>query len=377
MNITEVKIELNSVDIKALSPYIELMKKNGVKDPVSLLPTTKWQRASFKLSKTYSGMANAVRRVLMEEMLVTCLDFENQTLTTDDDFILADVLLKNINLLPVEQTPTDYSSKVISLYRYNETNNIIDVKASDIIITKGLSNNKVNNTNLVDSKNKRVRKTTKGSSDNFPIDKLIPNSNITIAYLRPGKFIKLDEITLMHGYGKDDAGRFSLIDNITYEILNIEPYDIYKQTGQRSIEYDPDEFRLSFTTSGNVTVKQVAGLLSDTLLKKINNAKERLLEYKKTDQSIKYYYAEGCEVTIQDDIYSYKFDGEYVTLSNMLAQRCYILDNTILFCVPAIDRYDNEIAYIRLKHADPTKLLIEACDACITDVKALVAALVK
>lgn len=341
MNITEIKQETHQVDEKKLDKYISAMKSNGIKNPVDMLPKSKWHSLSFLLTDTYSSMANAIRRVLMEELLVTCLTIDEFTIETDDEFIVSDVLKKNINLLPCNQT-YNTSSKSLSLYKYNKTNKVIDVKAKD------LSNKDV-----------------------------VSDLNITICQLRPGKYVKIKNITFEQGYAKDNAAKFSLLDNITYEIVGVEPYDIFKDTGKRSIEYDPTKFRISFTTTGNISIKQTIDLLHDTLIHKLTRARDYLTEYSKTDQNQKYYYVDGFEVTLTEDIYIYKFHNEYVTLANMLAQQCYLLDKNILYCVPSVDRYDNEFAYIKLKHADATKLLINACDECIKDVNKLTSTLKK
>jgi hypothetical protein len=351
LKVSNVNIDKKTIsDSKELTGIFHLMKKNGISNPRSLLPSTSWHKVSFHLKNTYTGFANAIRRVLIEEILVKCMTLQEKDLITDDEFILSDIVLKNINLVPIDQIVglNDYADKTIFIDKYNNTNNVINVKASDIKI---------------------ISKSNIKSSKELSIKQLIPDSNITIFTLRPGKNVKILNITLEEGYAKDDASKFSLLDNVSYDILDMIPYDIFKHTGTRSIEYDPKEFSLSFTTCGNITPTMVVDKLYKTLFTKLTTTKDLLLEYKKNGITEK--IIDKFELSVLEDVYTYKFIGEYVTLTNMLAQRCYLLDPTILFCSPAIDRYDNEVAIIRLKHPDTHKLLVSAIDACLDDLKIL------
>lgn len=371
MEVHDVKIVKRTNDKKKLASYVALMSKYGIANGMSLLPQTPWYSVSFTLKKTSSSMANAFRRVLIEELRTTCLWFDDVNMDTDDEFILADVLQQNIELLPINQDEkNNFDNKLISLYKYNGTADVIDVKASDITVSAAQSNG---STSKAKATNKTSNKTTSKSNKpkvvvNITTGKLIPDSNITITMLRPGKYIRINSMSFLTGCAKHDAGKFTLLDNVSYAILGVKHYDQFTGEGKRSIEYDPTEFRIGFKTSGNITPKQVITLMTTTLTEKLKAAKAYVSDYAKSDQTKQYYYTEGFEVTVSDNIVTYKFHGEYVTLSNLLAHGCYLLDKTILFCTPAVDRLDNEVAIVRLKHADPNTLLISAIDSAIIDV---------
>ena len=68
-------------------------------------------------------------------------------------------------------------------------------------------------------------------------------------------------------------------------------------------------------------------------------------------------------------MYSYKFVKHYYTPINMIAQRCYLIDTNVLFCASAVERYDTQAGIIRLKHADPNKLLLKSIEGCMHDLK--------
>ena len=147
-------IKKNINETKELKEIFDSMVKNGIENPMNLLPTSPWYEMSFRLSNTYSGFANGIRRVLMEEIPTKCLDFNENIYETDDEFILIDKIQKDINLIPINQ---DFDEKeinkyTINLYKYNKSNKIIDVKASDIDIIIDSKSNK-NTIKLNDNKN--------------------------------------------------------------------------------------------------------------------------------------------------------------------------------------------------------------------------------
>jgi hypothetical protein len=363
-------VEKRMEETKELEKINKLMNKYGIKDPMSKLPVGSWHEVKFNLLNTYAGFANAIRRMLIEELPVKCLTFDEKALETDDEFILSDLLVKNINLIPIRQeiNMSEYESYSMFLYKYNDTNNIISVKASDIRVVLNEKNKNKKDT----KKDKESHKDeSKNKGKDIPLDSLIPESNIIVIRLRPGKYIKITELSLIEGQSKTSASKFSLLNNVKYEPTDMKPYDALTGTGTRSIEYDPKEFALAFTTAGNIQPSTVMKLLCDSLRNRLEKCKDKLVTYIESKQTGKYYYANGLEIEVRDDIYHYKYPGEYITIAYMLAQRCYMLDTNIQFCSPAIDRYDNEIGIVKLKHADPSKLLLKALDACIGDVDIL------
>lgn len=357
-NLSIIKKNIN--ETKELKEIFDSMVKNGIENPMNLLPTSPWYEMSFRLSNTYSGFANGIRRVLMEEIPTKCLDFNENNYETDDEFILIDKIQKDINLIPINQ---DFDEKeinkyTINLYKYNKSNKIIDVKASDIDI-------------IIDSKsNRNTIKLNYNKNNSINIKKLIPDPNIIISVLRPGKFISIKKFTLVEGLCKNDASKFSLLDDVTYKPIVENPFDSLKHKGTRSIQTNPTEFDIKISTASNISILSLTNKLCNVIINKLKNAKHNIEEYIKSEEKSDY-YSDNFEVHIYDNIKKYKFHGEYITLSYMLAQRCYLLDKNILFCTPSVDRFDTEIAIIKLKHPDSDNLLISACDECVKDIEIL------
>ena len=322
VKVYDVKYEkLKPLNVKNLDDLIK--KHSSNKNPSSLLPK-RGDKVSFKL-RGYTSLANALRRVLLEDIPVKCLDVIYDDISTNDEFILTDKLIKNINLIPIQQD-VDEKTKV-SLSIENNTDDIIDVRASDL---------KCNKT-------------------------LIPNDNILLCRLRPKKHLKLSNIGISVGFAKDDASKYSLLNNISYDILDMKSYDQFTGQGQRSIETNPQEFMISFETCCNTTPRQVIDKMINSLMNKLFKTEQYLAKYENTDET---YYTEGFSVDIENDLYIYNIHNEYYTLSKLLAHQCYLLDNNVPFCVGTIDRYDNNIAKIKIKHPDSKKLLLASVKRC-------------
>ena len=332
MQIINFSIKPRSINQTKLEQFTKL----GVS--LDLLPKCEWHTTTFTIKNTYAGFANGIRRALIEELPTLCMDFDTAEIQTDDPFILSDVVQKCINLVPINQELKSRDIN-IKLHVINETDSVMDIKASHISCDKNV----------------------------------IPIPNITIAKLRPGKYLTINKISIVEGLCKNSASKFSLLSNVKYEILDHVPFDVYEQKGVRSIEYDPKEFKLEFTTVGNIRPITVIKLLCDTLsarLERMSNLLKEYIDFVSQKDGTDEYFSLGLEVKLIDEVKHYKFINEYITLAYMVGQRCFLLDSNIKYCAPTINRYDSkEIGIIKLWHPDSNKLLMESIKECLADVK--------
>ena len=338
MQISNIKLVENKLKIDDnLKAILKTMPENSI----DLLPKVPTHTVSFSLANSNSSFANAIRRVLVEELDTYCLSLEEKALETNDDFMLSDVLIKNINLIPITQeiNVEEIDAMSISLHVTNDTNDIIDVKASDIKIK------------------------------NHNINTLIPNANIIIIRLRPGKYITINSFIIEFGKSKTNAAKFSLLNNVSYKITDMEPFDQFKDTGTRSIDYDCKSFDISFTTCGNIKPKTVINLLAKELTLQLTRCKAKIADYAKQDND--YYFANGLEVTTINAVRIYKFIDEYITLNYVIAHKCYSLDKNITYCSRSVARYDSEVAIIKMIHPNCNKLLLSAIDEILSEVEQL------
>jgi hypothetical protein len=72
-------------------------------------------------------------------------------------------------------------------------------------------------------------------------------------------------------------------------------------------------------------------------------------------------------ITSKEDLYVYKCFGFYNTIGNLLAQKCYLLDENILHCSASVERLDTEILILKIRHPEPHKLLADAIKSCCGD----------
>jgi DNA-directed RNA polymerase alpha subunit len=364
----ELKIEKS----KELDNLISLMKKHKTLEEnqsgYDLLPKPR-EETSFELYNTFSGFANAIRRTLTNEVQVYALD--TQDIKTDDEFLTnTDVIIKNINLLPLDQYVEDMSKYNIYIAKVNKTLDIVEVTPKDIyLMDRKVFDNTVKDKGVGFKLSESLALFANDHKGTRAKD-LVVDDNIVIANLRPGKTLYVGNIQVVSGKGIEDAGKFTLLDNITYNILNVEPYDSFNKTGKRSIEYDPTDFKITFTTSGNIKSKDVMKRCVESLETDLLAVRKVIEDYDKLEES-KYFATDKLEVTNKDGIATYKLHKHYFTVTNMIGQRCYLLDPSCPFITVGVERYDTRIGVIKIKHAEPNKIIMDAIDENLKDIKKL------
>lgn len=340
--VSDVKFVENKLVVNdALSKIFKCMEKYGIRAPQKLLSPVTTHTAKFSISKSFAGFANAVRRVLIGEIPTTSLTVAETDINTDDHFIISDVVISAVQLCIIDQDCKEYP-KQISLHVTNTTNDVISVTSADIKCAKGPD--------------------------------CITHKNLILFSLRPGCYIDLPKITIAQGVADDDAGRYSLLSNVSYTPTDVEPYNQFTDRGQRSMNSTPAAFDISFTTAGNIKPASVMRQVCDVLQAKLDFAAHHLTQYKKS----KDYHHENFDVSCDaEGLSAYVFHGEYFTLVNWLAHQCYQLDPSIAYCAATVDRYDNSHGIIRIRAPQPTEMLLAACSACEADLQTLRAAFVK
>jgi len=348
------KVVVKNIEIKEksfkdintkLKNIINIMKEYGINNPEELLPQSIKYYVKFEIDNCYSALANAIRRCLIAEIKVKCLNIEMVDITTDDEFIISDALIKNINLIPINQ---NYETKDLGLELYikNNTNQMMDVYLSDFTLYHD-KKNKVE-ANLLD---------------------LIPEVNIPIVKLSPNKFLQIKNFKIIEGYNKDDAAKFTLLNNVSYKPIDIEPYDNFNKSGSKSINTNPKKFEISYITKANIDPKNVMILCCESLIFKINKFLELINNYVKKIGNDNFYGDEILEVTRNNDYYIYKCNNEYLTLGNLLSQKIFILDETILFTSATVERLDTEKMILKIRHTEPDKILRDAIHDCLGDLE--------
>jgi DNA-directed RNA polymerase subunit L len=311
------------------------MEEQGFKKPFDMLPSAPWYDVSFILHNSNSAFANAVRRALVEEVECRAFHCEYADIETDDDFIsgLVDVLQKNINLLPAYQT----------------------------IDKEKLSLNVVNASNV-------MLRITSGHFENW--EKVFPHGNILIASLRPGKYLKIKNVHVVRGNAVENAGKFTLLNNVTYEPLNVVPYDQFTRKGVRAAETEYKDFRISFTTASNIEPITVIERVCDAISADLLDMKEKISLYAEAADG-DLYSGFDCHVEKVDDVTKYTFINVYLTACRAVAAAVYELDNSIPFITATVERYDMRNGVIRINHVEKNKILLKAIQVLLEQLDTL------
>lgn len=168
--------------------------------------------------------------------------------------------------------------------------------------------------------------------------------------INSGKFVNINKIKIIKGTGKLNGNAFSSVGNIYYKILDIKPYDDDKKES-RSIKAEPKKFRIGFTTYGNMTPKEVIKKLTNTLINRLNKIHDELENINKCP-----YMSDFVEYKKENKLYLIILNGEFWTLSNVIAMYIYKLEKNILYVTSAIKHPDIEAGVIKMNYKEPIKI---------------------
>lgn len=314
------------------------------------LPKNDKITVSFELNDANTDLANAIRRCLIAEIETIALDFnEYEDLDTSDAYILSDFIKKQINLLRINQdllhlqNADDLDKYTFSLEKINKTDDIIDVKSSDIKVMYG--------------------KEEKNIAD-------FVTTTIVLCRLRPDEYIKINNIKIVKGDARANAGKFNLLANVSYKPLDVQPLQEYKggASGQSSLVSNPTRFYLSYTTHRNISKPLVVmSKCCDTLIDRLDAI---LQDVKNISNKDTQYFSTLLELETDNTIKRLKIKGEYWTLINLICRYCYNLTKgNIKLVSPSLIHPDKEIGVINIVHPEFSDLIQDAIDDIIDDLK--------
>ena len=338
---TEISIDKR---IKNFEKCIEYLKLVDI-DYKKYLPKKPIHKVEFELTETNVDFANCVRRFLLDEINVFSMNVDEESIITDDKFILSDLLKKNIELIPFQQELTDneYKKLKMSIDITNTTEDIITVYSRDISVNlegKELDNEKYFSTNI-------------------PLINLRSNTKLAV-----------NVINITSGYGKQDAGKFSLLSNLSYEIMDVKPLDETKfnKSGNSSLVSNPKHFKLSYKTHRNIKPKNVMILCCEHITKRMNTI---LQELNKMNNKILVYFSDLIELETKDQIKLYHFKNEYWSIANIISRYCYINYTDIKFVCSCIIHPSIEESIVKINHPESNDMMINSVKKIIADVELL------
>lgn len=279
-----------------------------IKDPdvVALLPTTfRGVKVSVELSGVNIGIANAIRRVLSGGIPVICMDFEPNALKTNDEFVLVDLLRRRINLIPIRQ---DLDPAItFSLHAANTTEALVTIKSSSI-------------------------EPSKRTPNTF-------NHSFDIIDLHPTKALTIDKISIIRGYGTEDARHVAVFRTALVPLDQI-PFDQFSGEGVPSALSDPRHHRLTFHTNGNIDPKAAVDSACVELLAIVERGRKSI-----------------PSLQTRDLLTSISFEGATDTLGNMLLKTAYDIYPSGADFRYNVDELGNKISFELRTSEDPAVVL--------------------
>jgi DNA-directed RNA polymerase subunit L len=238
-----MSIEITNVKTTDLAPKI--------KNPAfhKYLPTRLTAlRYEFDISPVSNAVSNALRRTLACEMYVERLHAEFDQLKTTDCFIIPEMVLNRLHMIPMDQTVA--SDATFELIASNDGAFVRDVKTSEMrIVNAGTK-----------ASNKQPAKT-------LPI-----NGNITLCTLMPGTTLKISNITIQGEFGfVKGCGMYAMAVNCVSIAVDQQPINMYgDKKGLSSSIANPRHWRVGFTTNGELPPAQMVARACDNIIARIS-----------------------------------------------------------------------------------------------------------
>ena len=314
---------------------------SDIKDITDLLPKKSKMTVSFELLQTNADIANGIRRCLVDELEIKSFDFdEYNDIDTSDRYILCDFIKKQIDLLPINQE-YDYTGVNIMLMKENNTDEIIDVTSDDFIIS--------------------------GEAKQKDLEKIV-SGNIVICKLRPGEYIKINNIKICSGINRDNGAKFNSVSNITYKILDADPIVETRigKTGVSSMLSNPKHFFISYSTHRNIeNPLKFMVLCCVTLITRLENI---LKDMKNITNSDTEYFSKLLTLETTGDLKKVHIKGEYWTIINMICRYCYILtDSNIKFVSASHIHPEKEVGVVNIRHPEFSTLIQNSIKKIISE----------
>lgn len=343
VKIKNVKIDEITYDKKTFKDFDKCVEYVKLIDPnyKQYLTFKPQHRVQFEIMDTVSDFANCIRRFLLDEIDVYSMDVDEGNIITDDKFILGDVLKKRIELIPFQQKIDDINDLKISLTVENKTDDLMTVYTRHMTIT--------------DKKNKSL-----------DIEKYF-SMNIPIIQLRSNTSLEVKNINIVKGCGKKDAGKFCLLSNIYYEILDVKPFEEskYEKKGQSSLNSNPEHFKIGYTTHRNIEPKKIMTMCCDGITNRLS-AIQLALANIKNDTTV--YFSDLIELESKGDVKLYHFKGEYWTIANIIARYCFLEFKDIKFVCACIIHPSTEESIVKIRHPESVKIINAAIEHILADI---------
>ena len=234
---------------------------------------------SFKILNTRPSVANAIRRTIGYEMDILVLSFEEKYFDTDDDFQIFEELKNKLQMIKIKQI----SNMSFYIDIKNNTDKILDVYTGDIKEYKN------------------------------PGEELF-RPDIVIAQIRPGRYLKIDNIKPILGNSETLSTRHQINGNVGYECLDLLDY----KDKAKSMLMPQKNFKITIKPQAYFHPNNVIRLAIKTILNRTEIIYKIILENKNNETfSTKKIILEKEK----KNFYIYTLNNETNTLGNLISEK--------------------------------------------------------
>lgn len=238
------EISLRSFKITDITLAKEITSDPELK---SVLPDLIPQHCSFIIDGVNNAESNALRRVVMGELPVYHLGCEYENISTNDKYIIGEMLQKRLQMIPIKQD-IDPNLK-FSLEYDNKSATAIEIPTSYIVGSK----------------------------------KVYFDQNIQFLILGSGCYIKIAGITVQKNYPYTDGyGMVSLAIHSSSIVQDVNPPNVYvvkdatintnkdnTVTTLSSTMADPKRWKIEFDTNGTIDPAKILKMACDAIIERV------------------------------------------------------------------------------------------------------------
>ena len=387
---------VSNIEVREITYNVSGIYKKYENEIKALLPKKKRQIISFVIKNTNAKIANGIRRTLIEEMLIKILDVEIEDIDTDEEYLIRDEFRDRINLIPIDQSINVDSTFTIDMVNTDTNAPWSRVYSEDI--------------------------------HGAPCD-----GNFSIAELRPGKHLKVTDIYVSEGYGYENA-KFSPVSGIRYRpvdyvdvnivnangffnramvhVSDVLPAAKAKKSGTNEINihnlriliipdasyrdmisesykkkianYDvvitkkmethssmhtmPEMYFLEVETLGTVPAKQLIKQACQSIYDRLKVVRDDLKPYEKDHET-----EPGTVVHVEftADLVKVNIKNETHTIGEIIAMNVFLLDPSVPLVNKKLIHPLERTVTININHAEPIKILIDACELGMNQIMAV------
>jgi DNA-directed RNA polymerase subunit L len=305
------------------------------------LPRGTQYRVEFELTEANVALANGLRRVLIDELDIWTLTFnEFSAIKESDMYIRCDFLKAQVQNLPIFQDLREKDIEDMEVF-INVDNNLedqVELLSGDIQV--------------------RSKSTGKALGPfwevNVPLDTIQPMSKLIVK-----------GIEIVKGKGKNDGGAFNSLANVSYDILDAK---------DDSLNTVPTHFFLGYSTHRNY--KEALTPLKAACAYLIERFKTLLLDMpddvasQKSDGS-QFHMTNSIKIErVGEQTHFFILDDMW-TLANIISEYAYQLDPDVIYLSSDIIHPDTDGSIVKITHPDALRVIRAAMEAAVKDIESI------